>query len=68
MPDSGTLPVPLTAAATQRKRPRFRWVPPLLRRILLVNAVPLVLLLAGLLYLDQYENGLLLAEVGTLRE
>src|ERR1035437_6701042 len=68
MPDSGILPVPLTTAATARRRRRLRWVPPLLRRILLVNALPLVLLLAALLYLDQYQNGLLLAEVGTLRE
>jgi two-component system sensor histidine kinase ChvG len=43
-------------------------VSPLLRRILLVNAVPLVLLLAALLYLDQYQNGLLEAEVSALRE
>ena len=66
MPDSGALP--LTAAASLTAHRRFRWLPPLLRRILLVNALPLVLLLAGLLYLDQYQNGLLLAEVGTLRE
>ena len=44
------------------------WVSPLLRRILLVNALPLALLLAALLYLDQYQNGLLEAEVATLRE
>src|SRR5664279_1310838 len=68
MPDSGILPVPLTTAATARRRRRLRWVPPLLRRILLVNALPLVLLLAALLYLDQYQNGLLRAEVTTLRE
>ena len=47
---------------------RRSWVPPLLRRILLVNAMPLVLLLAALLYLDQYQTGLLDAEVTTLRE
>ena len=41
---------------------------PLLRRILLVNALPLALLLAALLYLDQYQNGLLEAEVQALRE
>ena len=41
---------------------------PLMRRILLVNAMPLVLLLAALLYLDQYQNGLLEAEVGALRQ
>ena len=47
---------------------RSRWVSPLLRRILLVNALPLALLLAALLYVDQYQNGLLQAEVTTLRE
>jgi two-component system sensor histidine kinase ChvG len=57
--------VPLSAAA-----PRFRqsWVSPLLRRILLVNALPLALLVVALLYLDQYQNGLLEAQVGALRE
>ena len=43
-------------------------VSPLLRRILLVNALPLALLVAALLYLDQYQNGLLEAEVQALRE
>ncbi len=47
---------------------RRRWVPPLLRRILLVNALPLALLVAALLYLDQYQNGLLENEVTALRE
>ncbi len=47
---------------------RVRLVSPLLRRILLVNLLPLALLLAALLYLDQYQNGLIEAEVGTLRE
>ena len=51
-------------------RPRFRqrWVSPLLRRILLVNALPLALLVVALLYLDQYQNGLLEAQVTALRE
>ena len=35
---------------------------------MLVNALPLALLVATLLYLDQYQNGLLIAEVGALRE
>ena len=35
---------------------------------MLVNLLPLALLLAALLYLDQYQNGLLEAEVTTLRE
>ena len=56
------------AGAAARSGSRVRWVSPLLRRILLVNALPLALLLAALLYLDQYQNGLLEAEVGTLRE
>ncbi len=47
---------------------KSHWVSPMLRRILLVNLLPLVLLLAALLYLDQYQNGLLRAEVTTLRE
>ena len=44
------------------------WMSPMLRRILLVNLLPLALLLAALLYLDQYQNGLLRAEVTNLRE
>jgi len=39
-----------------------------MRRILLVNAMPLALLLAAVMYLDQYQNGLLEAEVGALRQ
>jgi two-component system sensor histidine kinase ChvG len=57
------------AGAPQREaRWPTHYASPLLRRILLVNLVPLALLLAALLYLDQYQNGLLEAEVGTLRE
>ena len=70
MPDgSNTLTAlaPTTAAKQRRFRTRH-WVSPLLRRILLVNALPLALLVAALLYLDQYQNGLLEAEVGALRE
>jgi len=47
---------------------RQRWVSPLLRRILLVNALPLALLVVAVLYLDQYQNGLLEAQVAALRE
>jgi two-component system sensor histidine kinase ChvG len=69
MPDSGLLPViPAAPPAEARTRLRGRWVSPLLQRVLLVNALPLALLLAALLYLDQYQNGLLQAEVTTLRE
>ena len=49
------------------ERLRRRWVSPLLRRILLVNALPPALLAAALLYLDQYQNGLLAAEVEAMR-
>jgi len=66
MPDAGFIPpVPETELSLQ---PRRRWLSPLLRRILLVNALPLVLLVAALLYLDQYQGGLLEAEVQALRE
>jgi two-component system sensor histidine kinase ChvG len=69
MPDSGVLPVVLPDAARPVARPASaRFVSPLLQRILLVNLLPLALLLAALLYLDQYQNGLLEAEVTTLRE
>jgi len=63
-PDSAAAVAP--AAPARRAAPRF--ASPLLRRILLVNALPLALLVVALLYLDQYQNGLLEAEVLTLRE
>lgn len=67
MPDGTALSGLKPATATQA---RFRqgWVSPLLRRILLVNALPLALLVVALLYLDQYRNGLLEAQIGALRE
>src|ERR1700722_11402811 len=68
MPDGTTLSALAPPAASQRKRVRTRWVSPLLRRILLVNALPLALFVAALLYLDQYQNGLLEAQVSALRE
>jgi two-component system, OmpR family, sensor histidine kinase ChvG len=69
VPDGSTLTALAAPAVPQQRRFRTRhWVSPLLRRILLVNALPLALLVAALLYLDQYQNGLLEAEVGALRE
>jgi two-component system sensor histidine kinase ChvG len=68
MPDSGMPTTTEKPAAPARRRSRRPWVSPLLQRVLLVNALPLALLLAALLYLDQYQNGLLQAEVSTLRE
>ncbi len=67
MPDAG-LSGGLHAAPPVQRRFRQPWVSPLLRRILLVNALPLALLVVALLYLDQYQNGLLEAQVGALRE
>ena len=63
MPDASGRPA--TKPPPTRSR---RWVSPLLRRVLLVNFVPLALLFATLLYLDQYQDGLLEAEVSALRE
>lgn len=40
----------------------------LLRDILLVNLLPVALIFAALFYLDQYQQGLLNAEVSSLRE
>ena len=64
MPDSGYIP-PIIDTRQVASR---HWVSPLLRRILLVNALPLVLLVAAVLYLDQFQAGLLEAEVQALRE
>ncbi|MGC8468924.1 MAG: stimulus-sensing domain-containing protein [Acetobacteraceae bacterium] len=58
----------VAAEPAERGAERRRLISPLMRRILLVNALPLVLLLATLLYLDQYQSGLLAAKVTALRE
>ena len=68
MPDGSAVGGLSMPKVTPRRRYRARWVSPLLRRILLVNVLPLVLLAAALLYLNQYQNGLLEAEVNALRE
>jgi two-component system, OmpR family, sensor histidine kinase ChvG len=47
------------------KRPRLSR---LLRDILLVNLLPVALIFAALFYLDQYQQGLLTAEVTALRQ
>ncbi|GIX09367.1 stimulus-sensing domain-containing protein [Elioraea sp.] len=70
MPDSGTLsragPAEEAARGTQRRLRKLVFSP-LLRRILLVNALPLGLLVAALLYLDTYQDGLIDAEAASLR-
>ena len=68
MPDGSTVGGLAKPKVTPPRRFRRRWVSPLLRRILLVNILPLVLVAAALLYLNQYQNGLLEAEVTALRE
>ncbi len=68
MPDGSARRAAALARADASTPPRpARRFSPLLRRILLVNAVPPALLAASLLYLDQYQNGLLAAEVEGLR-
>jgi two-component system sensor histidine kinase ChvG len=67
LPDIGVSPQPDGTAATAASPARRRWVSPLLRRILLLNVLPPALLAAAMLYLDQYQNGLLAAEVEALR-
>ncbi|WP_408901699.1 stimulus-sensing domain-containing protein [Novacetimonas hansenii] len=57
-----------TAAAVAYMEYRTRLVSPLMRRILLVNMLPLGLLALTLLYLTQFQNSLLEAEVSALRE
>lgn len=63
MPDAGGTPLTQTVTSPARRR----WLSPLLRRILLLNALPPALLAAALLYLDQYQGGLLAAEIAGLR-
>lgn len=70
MPDSGRLtgvePADDPMRAPQRRLRKLVFSP-LLRRILLVNALPLGLLVAALLYLDTYQDGLIDAEAASLR-
>jgi two-component system, OmpR family, sensor histidine kinase ChvG len=54
--------------ATQPRKPGKRHgVSPITRRILVVNLLALVFLLAGMLYLDEYRRGLIAAELATMR-
>ncbi|QNT77795.1 ATP-binding protein [Entomobacter blattae] len=50
------------------KRRRIKVFSPLLRRILLVNIIPLAVLVVTLLYLNQFQSSLITAEVTALRE
>jgi two-component system sensor histidine kinase ChvG len=62
MPEAPLLKPEIGQAAPARRR-----ISPLLRRILLVNALPPALLAAAVLYLDQYQDGLIAAEVEAMR-
>lgn len=44
-----------------------RWFSPLTRRILTVNVLPLAILVAGILYLDEYRESLIDAELTALK-
>ncbi|MXP64373.1 HAMP domain-containing protein [Roseomonas sp. M0104] len=66
MPDASGPAAEARAPAPKERHPRKR-VSPLLRRILLLNMMAPALLAAALLYLDQYQNGLIAAEVEALR-
>jgi two-component system sensor histidine kinase ChvG len=55
----------LPSVCLMSKRTR---ISPMLKRILGVNFVPLVLIGAALFYLNQYQQGLVAAEVSALRE
>ncbi|CAA9217695.1 MAG: Sensor histidine kinase ChvG [uncultured Acetobacteraceae bacterium] len=68
MPEAPSLVAASAEAPAAPPRPHRRlWGSPLLRRILLLNVLPPALLAAAMLYLDQYQNGLLAAEVEALR-
>jgi len=54
--------------ASEMSLSRKRLASPLLVRILLLNALPLALLAVTLLFLDQFQNGLLETDVNALRE
>ncbi|MCC7280868.1 MAG: sensor N-terminal transmembrane domain-containing protein [Acetobacteraceae bacterium] len=54
------------AVPARRRSVGEQRISPLTRRILLVNALPLFLLVAGILYTDRYQEGLLDAEAASL--
>ena len=66
MPDTSP-PLDRLSEAPAAPEQGKRGFSPLLRRILLLNALPPALLAASLLYLDQYQNALLGAEVEAMR-
>ncbi len=65
-PDAAEKPVPQPVAAPARRRRRRR-LSPLTRRILAVNVLAIALLGLGLLYLGEYQQSLVTAELESLR-
>ena len=64
------VPTARDAAARPERKParrlRPRWFSPLTRRILFVNTLPLFILVAGVLYLDDYRDSLIVQEIAAL--
>ncbi len=61
--------IPSDPAGLQPRRLRRRWRPlssPLTRRILAVNLIAPIILVAGLLYMDRYKQGLIRSELAGL--
>ena len=68
MHGAATAPQPLgRESAERRSRRRRRWISPLTRRILTLNALVLVIPVAGLLHLGQYRESLIESELQALR-
>lgn len=63
--DRGPHVIPLTSPP-QRRRRRLRLFSPLTGRILAINLLAPVLLVAGVLYLDQFRTGLIDAQIDAL--
>jgi two-component system sensor histidine kinase ChvG len=59
---------PASSAASRRSRRQPRsWPSPLTRRILALNVLSLLIPVIGLLYLDQYREGLVQTELASMR-
>ena len=54
------------ADTSHKKRRRISFISPITRRILAVNVLALGLLVAGILFLDEYKNNLIEAELSAL--
>jgi two-component system sensor histidine kinase ChvG len=65
-PSTAALPAPTAVTAPERRRRRAR-LSPLTRRILAVNVLALALLGVGLLYLGEYQQSLVDAEIEALK-